>query len=312
MQEHERGCPSRKDRAGRNRPRWDRDKRNGGDLSMRNEDLMYIACDPDLMTPQAAHALIELAESVSGRDDDIAGEVVLVLTELLRPSGRLRTALDAHPAPPALLVLTAKREAGHARQRGMRLKRRIPLAPDGDLSAIEPPPTPYRTSLTLFDQLAELGWTTEHLQVLAIPRQRAGRSIHPGIESGLEKLAACYGVIRRCPGCPTEFDLLRVDLRGPQSWPALVPVLAEWGWSDALIEHLTTSPANVAHWRDTEHRPPARQERRMVEVARRMRWEPWLLQDADAVRDMAVPAPRMTTTPAPAPERAFTSCALAS
>ena len=279
---------------------------------MRNDDLMHIALDPDLGTSEAAYALIELAESVSGRDDDIAGEVVLVLTELLRPGGRVRVALDTHPAPPALLMTVAKREAGHARQRSTRLKRHIPLAPDGDLSSIEPPPTPYRTSLTLFDHLAELGWTTEHLQVLAIPRQRAGRSIHPGIESGLEKLASCYGVIRRCPGCPTDFDLLRVDLRGPQAWPALVPVLTEWGWSDSLIEHLTTSPANVAHWRDAEHRPPARQERRMVEVARRMRWEPWLLQDVDAVRDIAVPAQRKSTIPAPTPERAFTSCALAS
>ena len=279
---------------------------------MRNEDLMHITRDPDLTTSAAAYALIELAASVSGRDDDIAGDVVLSMTELLRPGGRVREALARHANPPALLVTAAKREAGHARQRNTRLKRHMPLAPDGDLTAIEPPPTPYRTSLTLFEQLAELGWTTDHLQVLAIPRQRAGRSIHPGIESGLEKLAACYGVIRRCPGCPTAFDLLRVDLRGPESWPALVPVLGEWGWSDDLITHLTTSPANVAHWRDSEHRPPARQERRMVEVARRMRWEPWLLQDADAVRDMAVPAQRKTTAPAPAPNRAFTSCALAS
>ena len=89
----------------------------------------------------------------------------------------------------------------------------------------------------------------------------------------------------RCPGCPTEFDLLRVDLRGPTSWPHLVPVLAEWGWSPDLIQYVTTSPANIAHWRALDLAPPARQERRMVEIVRKMRVEPWLLQDSQAVRD---------------------------
>lgn len=279
---------------------------------MKNELLMVIVTDPDLTTPLAARTLITLAESVSGRDDDIAGDVVLTMTELLRPGGRVRNALASHPNPGALLVATAKNEAGHARERAGRLKRQIPLAPDGDIAAIEPPPTPYRTSLTLLDLLADLGWQPEHLQTLAIPRQRAGRSIHPGIESGLEKLAACYGVIRRCPGCPTPFNLLRVDLRGPSSWPALVIVLKEWGWSDAIIEHITTSPANIAHWRTAEHRPPLRQERRMVEVARRMRWEPWLLQDVTEIREIAVPAQGRTTTPAAPPDRSLVSCTVAS
>ena len=39
---------------------------------MNNDDLLYIVQDPDLTTVHAARALIELAESVSGRDDDIA------------------------------------------------------------------------------------------------------------------------------------------------------------------------------------------------------------------------------------------------
>jgi hypothetical protein len=278
---------------------------------MKNDDLMQIVRDPDLTTAAAARALIELAESVSGRDDDVAGDVVLRLTELLRPGQRLREAMPSYRNPMALLVTAAKREAGHSREAANRLKRQIPLAPEGDLESIEPPATAYPRTQTLFDLLLDLGWTMEYLQMLAIPRQRSGRSVHPGIEAGLEKLAACLGVISRCPGCPTPFDLLRVDLRGPQAWPELVPVLTEWGWSAELIEHLTTSPSNVAHWRTSPHRPPPRQERRMVEVARRMRWEPWLLQDPAAVRDMAVPVQRKTTTPAPAPARAFASCVVA-
>jgi hypothetical protein len=278
---------------------------------MNNDDLLYIVQDPDLTTVNSARALIDLAESVSGRDDDIAGDVVLRMTELLRPGQRVRLALATHPTPCPLLIATAKNEASHARQRAGRLKRQMPLAPDGDLASVEPPPTPYRTSLTLFDQLIELGWTTTHLETLAIPRRRAGRSIHPGIDAGLDKLAACYGVTTRCPGCPTEFDLLRIDLRGPESWPALVPILREWGWDDGIIGHVTTSPANIAHWRTAEHRPPPRQERRMVEVARRMRWEPWLLQDAELIRDMARPAEQRRSSPPCAPARALQPCAIA-
>jgi hypothetical protein len=277
---------------------------------MNNDDLLYIVQDPDLTTVHAARALIELAESVSGRDDDIAGDVVLRMTELLRPGQRVRLALSTHPTPCPLLIATAKNEAAHARQRAGRMKRQIPLVTDGDLASIEPSPTPYRTSLTLFDHLLELGWTKAHLETLAIPRQRAGRSIHPGIEAGLEKLAACYGVTRRCPGCPTEFDLLRVDLRGPASWPILVPVLREWGWQDDIIGQITTSPANIAHWRTAIHRPPARQERRMIEVARRMRWEPWLLQDTDLIRDMARTADKRVASPPPTPARQLETCAM--
>jgi hypothetical protein len=220
--------------------------------------------------------------------------------------------MNGHPNPPAYLTAAAKYEASHSRERAGRLKRQIPLAPDGDLAGIEPVPTPYRTSTSLFDLLDDLGWTRTNLQTLAIPRQRAGRSVHPGIEAGLEKLARCFGVIERCPGCPTMFDLLRVDLRGPSSWPALVGVLKEWTWSDELISHITTTPANVAHWRNSEHRPPLRQERRMVEIARRMRWEPWLLQETEAVRDIARrPHLRVTVTPT-VPQRAVARCAVAS
>ena len=48
---------------------------------------------------------------------------------------------------------------------------------------------------------------------------------------------------------------------------------------------MTTSPSNIAHWQTLNLRPPARQERRMVEIVRKMRVEPWLLRDTDAIRD---------------------------
>jgi len=252
---------------------------------MRNDDLQHIVDDPDLHGPQSARAVIQLAHSAARGDEDIAGDVVVALTEKLRPGGALRERLTTHANPAALLTKAASNAARDAWDAAGRFKRTIPLTGDGELADLEPAPSPFSPTYGLFDVLAERGWTTEHLEMLAMPRKRAGRSVHPGIEDGLEKLAACYGVIQRCPGCPTEFDLLRVDLRGPASWPHLIPVLQEWGWTDDVITYVTTSPSNIAHWRSLELRPPARQERRMVEIARKMRVEPWLLQDQQAIRD---------------------------
>lgn len=252
---------------------------------MKNDDLQHIIDDPDLIGSLAARAVIQLARSAARSDEDIAGDVVLALTEKLRPGGVLRERLSTHANPAALLTRAASNAARDAWDAAGRFKRTIPLTGDGDLTDLEPAPSPFSPTYGLFDLLAERGWTDQHLEILALPRKRAGRSVHPGIEDGLEKLASCFGVITRCPGCPTEYDLLRVDLRGPASWPHLVPVLGEWGWSDDIIEYVTTSPSNIAHWRNLDLRPPARQERRMVEVARKMRVEPWLLQDSQGIRD---------------------------
>ena len=132
-----------------------------------------------------------------------------------------------------------------------------------------------------------------------MPRQRAGRSIHPGIEAALDKLARCYGITDRCAGCPTEAELQRLDLNGPRSWPALVEVATEWGWSAELIDLLTRSPSNVAHWRRDGISAPPRQERRMVEIARKMRWDPAQLADPEMIRDSIKPRdPRLGPPPA--------------
>ena len=257
---------------------------------MKNEDLMQIVRDPDLIDPLAARALIQLARSAARGDEDIAGDVLLALTEKLLPGGVLRQRLGTHANPPALLVKSASNAARDAWDSAGRFKRTIPLTVDGELTGIEPAVSPFSPTYGLFDLLGELGWTTEHLEMLALPRKRAGRSVHPGIEEGLEKLAACFGITARCPGCPTEYDLLRVDLQGPDSWPQLVPVLVEWGWSQEVIEYITTSPTNIAHWRALSIAPPARQERRMVEIVRKMRVEPWLLQDSQVIRDSVLTA----------------------
>jgi hypothetical protein len=270
---------------------------------MHDHELAPIITDPDLHTTAAAYALLALADSFSGRDPDVAGDIVLLLTERLQPGGMLRERLSRHANPAALLNLAAKNAADHSRKRAGRQKRQLPLAPDGDLVAIEQAPMPFTPTLGLFDVLEDHGWTMSQIEILAIPRQRAGRSIHPGIEDALDHLATCYGITTRCPGCPTEMDLLRIDLRGPESWPALVPVLHDWGWSTDLIQHITTSPANIAHWRAVPTPPPARQERRMVTIARQMRYEPWLLQDSALIRDRALPSHRRTLTP-PAPPTA--------
>jgi len=252
---------------------------------MKNEELMRIVQDPDLRDPQAARALLALAESAAKGDPDIAGDVVLILAERLMPGGMIRERLATHANPPALLMRSASNAANQAWETAGRYKRVIPLTHDGDLVAIEPAESPFTPTMGLFDLLGDLGWSMAHLEMLAIPRKRPGRSVHPGIESALERVATCFGIPVRCPGCPTEMELARLDLRGPDSWPHLVPVLHEWGWVDEVIEFITTSPANIAHWRGLDIRPPARQERRMVEIARKMRVEPWLLQDSQAIRD---------------------------
>ncbi|MDD2857211.1 MAG: hypothetical protein PHU75_00900 [Candidatus Nanopelagicales bacterium] len=252
---------------------------------MHNHELQPLINDPDLSTTAAARALLALAKSVSRGDPDIAGDVTILLTERLKPGGSIYTRLGTHANPAALLTIAAKNAAAQAHESAGRHKRVIPLTDDGDLAAIEPAPSPYSPTFGIFDLLGDLGWTMAHLEMLAIPRKRPGRCVHPGIEAALERVATCFGIPVRCPGCPTDMELLRLDLRGPTSWPHLVPVLLEWGWDHDVITLITTSPANIAQWRDLDIRPPARQERRMVEIARKMRVEPWLLQDSQAIRD---------------------------
>ena len=267
---------------------------------MDDNDLAPLVRDPAMTTPAAAYALIALADHVTS-DPDIAGDVVLMLTAWLQPDGSLGRALAAHPNPPALLTATAKNAARDALKHARRDKRVIHLTDDGDLGALDKFTSPIQPTRGIFALLEDLGWTAEHLQTLAIPRQRAGRSVHPGIEAALDKVARCFGIPVRCPGCPSPMDLQRLDLNGPSSWPALVEVADEWGWSTHLIQLLTTSPANIAHWRWTGVSPPPRQERRMVEIVRKMRWEPWLLTDPASIRASVRPrdprfGPLPTTT----------------
>ena len=281
---------------------------------MRNEDLMRIVTDPDLSDPETARVLIQLARQAARSDEDIAGDVLVALTERLREGGTLRSRLSTHANPPALLARAAANAARDAWDHAGRFKRDMPLTPDGDLTALDAPDHAGSPMHGLLDLLEDLGWTTRHLEMLALPRKRPGRSVHPGIEDGLERLASCFGITRRCPGCPTQDDLLRVDLRGPASWPHLVPVLVEWGWGDDLIEYVTTSPSNIAHWQTLDLRPPARQERRMVEIVRKMRVEPWLLRDTDAIRESVRPTrggPSLPP-PAPAPGAGWRECSMAS
>lgn len=275
---------------------------------MRDDELAPLLNDPDLSTAQACLALLELARRAAPREPDIAGDVVLILTERLLPGQTLRTKLGTHPNPEALLNVSAANAANQARAAAGREKRRMPLTPYGTLDELEPDQYPYTPTMGIFDVLHDLGWTTELLESLAVPRKRPGRSIHPGIEDALERLATCYGVTVRCHGCPTPMELQRMSLLGPADWPALVPVLAEWDWSDALIEFITTRPVNIAHWRDLGVTPPPRQERRMVEVARKMRWEPWLLTDPQVIRD-GVLSKRVRPTDPPAPAAATIDCA---
>ena len=94
---------------------------------MHNDELDPLIHDPDLSTPQACRALLELARRRSPRDPDIAGDVVLLLSERLMPGGMLRRALTTHPNPAALLNAAASNAANQAREHAGRAKRRIPL-----------------------------------------------------------------------------------------------------------------------------------------------------------------------------------------
>ena len=279
---------------------------------MRNEDLMRIVTDPDLRDPATARVLIQLARQAARSDEDIASDVIVTLTEKLREGGTLRSRLSTHANPPALLARAAANAARDAWDHAGRFKRDMPLTPDGDLTALNAPDHSDSPTYGLLDLLEDLGWTAQHIEMLALPRKRPGRSVHPGIEDGLERLASCFGIIKRCPGCPTEDDLLRVDLRGPTSWPHLVPVLREWGWRDDLIDYVTTSPSNIAHWQTLDLRPPARQERRMVEIVRKMRVEPWLLRDTDTIRESVRTTRGAPLRPPMAAPRGWRECSMAS
>lgn len=255
-----------------------------------------------MTTPEAALALMTLAHEVA-LDPDIAADVLLTMTEQLRPGGGLSRAMAAHPNPYALLTASAKNAVLDALKASRRDKRIIPLTDDGELLELDRAIEVAQPTHGLFDLLEDLGWTRAHLEVMALPRQRAGRSIHPGIEAAVDKLARCYGITQRCPGCPTPAELQRLDLNGPSSWPALVEVATEWGWSSELIDRLTRSPANVAHWRPGDVSAPPRQESRMVAIARQMRWTPELLIDPDVIRASILPrdprlGPRTPTEPA--------------
>jgi hypothetical protein len=243
-----------------------------------------IVHDPTLTAPAAARALLELARRASPRDPDIAGDVVLLLTERLQPGGIIHARLAGHGNPGAMLQIAARNAAHQARRAAGTNKRTIPLTIDGDLLAVEPHEPPFSPTLGLLDLLHDLGWRPHHFEALVIPRQQPGRSIHPGIENALDKLARCYGITVRCAGCPTVSELQRLNLVGPDAWPALVPVLVEWGWSEEAIEFITTSPSHISPRPKIPVPPPPRQERRMIDIARRMRWHPDQLTDSDVIR----------------------------
>jgi hypothetical protein len=256
---------------------------------MTDHYLDAILADPSLASEAAARALLRLARTVAPRDPDIAGDVVLILTERLLPGGAIRERLATHANPAAMLQIAARNAATQAHRRATADKRVIPLTLDGDLIAVEPHAAPFSPTIGLLDLLHDLGWREHHLEALAVPRQQPGRSIHPGIENALDKLARCYGITTRCPGCPSPSELQRLNLTGPEAWPALVPVLIEWGWSDGAIEFITTSPANIASRPRIPVPAPPRQERRMIRIARQMRWDPDELTDSDVIRASAVP-----------------------
>lgn len=224
---------------------------------MHNDELDALIHDPDLTTPAACRALLELARRRSPRDPDIAGDVVLLLTERLAPGGILRRALATHPNPGALLNASASNAAHQARESAGRHKRVLPLTSSGMHEELEPPQYPYSPTMGLFDVLHDLGWREDALLALAIPRKRPGRSIHPGIMQALERLAACFGVTVRCAGCPTEMDLLRMNLQGPDAWPAWCPCCANGTGrttrSGSSPPHRPTSRTG-APWR-SPHRP---------------------------------------------------------
>ena len=68
---------------------------------MQDHYLDAIISDPTLRSPAAARALLELARRASPRDPDIAGDVVLLLTERLQPGGMIRERLAGHANPGA-------------------------------------------------------------------------------------------------------------------------------------------------------------------------------------------------------------------
>jgi hypothetical protein len=275
---------------------------------MKDDDLAPLVRDPQMTTPDAAAALMALAREVA-LDPDIACDVLVTMTEVLQSGGPLARAMAVHPNPYALLIAAAKNAALDAVKASRRDKRTIPLTDTGEVFELERMTSSTQPSHGLFELLEDLGWTRTHLEVLAMPRQRAGRSIHPGIEAALDKLARCYGITDRCAGCPTAAELQRLDLNGPRSWPALVEVATEWGWSVELIDLLTRSPSNVAHWRRDGISAPPRQERRMIEIARKMRWDPEQLADADAIRDSIKPRdPRLGPPPADPPAQTVGTC----
>ena len=76
------------------------------------------------------------------------------------------------------------------------------------------------------------------------------------------------------------------------------------GWLAALGEAVNDI---YAHWRDLDVTPPPRQERRMVKIARKMRWEPWLLTDPQVIRDGAR-SKRVRPTDPPVPAGATIDC----
>ena len=152
---------------------------------MRNEDLMRIVTDPDpdLSDPDTARVLFQLARQAARSDEDIAGDVLVTLTEKLHEGGKLRGRWTSHADPPALLARAAANAARDAWDHASRFKRDLPLTPDGDLTALESPDLASSPSYGLLDLLEDLGWTTRHLEMLALPRKRPGRSVHPGIEN---------------------------------------------------------------------------------------------------------------------------------
>ncbi|MDP1878439.1 MAG: hypothetical protein Q8M17_12885 [Actinomycetota bacterium] len=269
---------------------------------MHDTYLDAIIADPSLASPAAARALIELSRRVSPHDPDIAGDVVLLLTERLAPGGMIAARLASHANPGAMLQIAARNAAHQARRAAGTHKRAIPLTVDGDLLTVEPHPSPFSPTIGLLDLLHDLGWRTRHFEALVIPRRQPGRSIHPGIEAALDKLARCYGITVRCPGCPTPSELQRLDLTGPAAWPVLVPVLVEWGWSDEAIVFITTTASHIAPKPKIPVPPPPRQERRMIDIARRMRWDPDQLTDADTIRAAAQPRRPDHPTPQPTPQ----------
>ncbi len=127
---------------------------------MRSEDLMRIVTDPDpdLSDPDTARVLFQLARQAARSDEDIAGDVLVTLTEKLHEGGKLRGRWTSHADPPALLARAAANAARDAWDHASRFKRDLPLTPDGDLTALESPDLASSPSYGLLDLLEDLGW----------------------------------------------------------------------------------------------------------------------------------------------------------